>query len=92
MNVLNPKTALFFLAFLPQFVEPHRWPVALQVALLGFIFVAIAATSDSVYAIVASALARRMRGSSRVQRLKRFLTGGIFIALGATAAAAKRAH
>src|SRR5581483_2235306 len=76
VNVLNPKTALFFLAFLPQFVQPHRWPVALQVGVLGCLFVAIAAASDSVYALVASALARRMRGSSRVQQLKRFFTGG----------------
>jgi len=92
VNVLNPKTALFFLAFLPQFVEQHRWPVALQVGILGCLFVVIAAASDSVYALVASALAGRMRGSSRVQRVKRFFTGGIFVAIGATAAVAKRAH
>jgi threonine/homoserine/homoserine lactone efflux protein len=91
VNVLNPKTALFFLAFLPQFVSPHRWPVAAQVGLLGCLFVAIAAASDSVYAVTAAALAGRMRGSSRVARLKRFFTGVIFVALGATAAAAKRA-
>ncbi|HZQ02877.1 MAG TPA: LysE family translocator [Gaiellaceae bacterium] len=91
VNVLNPKTALFFLAFLPQFVSPHRWPVAAQVSLLGCLFVLIAAASDSVYALTAAALAGRMRAGSRVARLKRFLTGGIFVALGATAAAAKRA-
>jgi len=91
VNVLNPKTALFFLAFLPQFVSPHRWPVAAQVSLLGCLFVLVAAASDSVYALTAAALAGRMRAGSRVARLKRFLTGGIFVALGATAAAAKRA-
>ena len=92
VNVLNPKTALFFLAFLPQFVQPHGWPVAAQVALLGCIFVVIAGTSDSVYAIAAASLARRMRASARAERIKRWFTGGIFVALGATAAVAKRAH
>ena len=91
VNVLNPKTALFFLAFLPQFVDPHRWPVALQVGLLGCIFVAIAVASDMAYAVTAAALAGRLRGSGRVRQVKRFVTGGIFLALGATAAAAKRA-
>src|SRR5205823_3087573 len=59
VNVLNPKTALFFLAFLPQFVQQHRWPVAAQVGLLGCIFVGIAVLSDSAYAIAAAALAGR---------------------------------
>ena len=62
-------------------------------ALVGgiVIFVGLAALSDSAYALVAAALAGRARGSARVQRLKRYVTGGIFVALGATAAAAKRA-
>src|SRR6184192_2875055 len=63
VNVLNPKTALFFLAFLPQFVDQHRWPVALQVGLLGCIFVGLAVLSDCTYALVAAALAGRVRGS-----------------------------
>jgi threonine/homoserine/homoserine lactone efflux protein len=91
VNVLNPKTALFFLAFLPQFVDPHRWPVALQVGVLGCLFVGIAVVSDSAYAVAAAALAGRVRGSARAQKLKRFFTGSVFVALGATAAAAKRA-
>ena len=90
VNVLNPKTALFFLAFLPQFVDRHHWPLALQVGLLGCIFVAIAVASDSTYAVVAAALAGRVRGSVRIRRLKRYVTGSIFVALGATAAAARR--
>src|SRR5581483_393301 len=91
VNVLNPKTALFFLAFLPQFVVRHGWPVPLQVGLLGCLFVVIAGTSDSVYALTSAALAGRVRNTPRVRALKRFVTGGIFVALGATAAAAKRA-
>lgn len=90
VNVLNPKTALFFLAFLPQFVDPARGPVALQAALLGTVFVVIAAASDSTYAVVAAAFADRIRGSRRAEQIKRYVTGGIFVALGATAAAARR--
>jgi threonine/homoserine/homoserine lactone efflux protein len=90
VNVLNPKTALFFVAFLPQFVDPARGSVALQAAVLGAVFVALAAVSDSTYAVVAAALADRIRGSERARQIKRWVSGGIFVALGATAAAAKR--
>jgi threonine/homoserine/homoserine lactone efflux protein len=90
VNVLNPKTALFFLAFLPQFVDPARGPVALQAALLGAVFVALATLSDSTYAVVAAALADRVRGSRRARQVKRYVSGSIFVALGATAAAARR--
>jgi threonine/homoserine/homoserine lactone efflux protein len=90
VNVLNPKTALFFVAFLPQFVDPARGSVALQAAVLGAVFVSLAAVSDSTYAVVAAALANRIRGSERARQVKRWVSGGIFVALGATAAAAKR--
>jgi threonine/homoserine/homoserine lactone efflux protein len=91
VNVLNPKTALFFLAFLPQFVDPGRSPVAAQAAVLGAVFVLIAMVSDGTYAVVAAALADRIRASRRARRIKRYLTGGIFVALGVTAATARRA-
>jgi threonine/homoserine/homoserine lactone efflux protein len=90
VNVLNPKTALFFLAFLPQFVDPGRGPVALQAALLGTLFVVIATFSDSTYAVVAAALAGRVRGSRRARQVRRYVSGSIFVALGVTAAAARR--
>jgi threonine/homoserine/homoserine lactone efflux protein len=90
VNVLNPKTALFFLAFLPQFVDPGRGPVALQAALLGTVFVVLATFSDSTYAVVAAALAERVRGSRRARQVRRYVSGSIFVALGATAAAARR--
>jgi threonine/homoserine/homoserine lactone efflux protein len=90
VNVLNPKTALFFLAFLPQFVDPDRGAVALQAAVLGVVFVALAVVSDSTYAVVTAALATRLRDSRRAQQVRRYVSGSIFVALGVTAAAARR--
>jgi threonine/homoserine/homoserine lactone efflux protein len=90
VNILNPKTALFFLAFLPQFVDPNRGSAWLQIAFLGCLFVVIALCSDAAYALLADALAGRLRRGGAVARLRRFATGGIFIALGLSAAAAHR--
>jgi threonine/homoserine/homoserine lactone efflux protein len=89
VNVLNPKTALFFVAFLPQFVDRDR-SVVPQIAILGLLFAAIALLSDLTYAVLADALAGRVRRSGRAARVRRFATGGIFVALGITAAAAHR--
>jgi threonine/homoserine/homoserine lactone efflux protein len=90
VNVLNPKTAIFFLAFLPQFVDPGRGSVTAQVALLGTIFAAIALASDAAYALLADALAGRLRRTGAGARLRRYVTGGIFVALGVSAAVARR--
>lgn len=89
VNVLNPKTALFFLAFLPQFVDRSH-TVWTQVAFLGCLFVAIALASDATYAVLSATLASRLRRSERAMRIRRYLAGGIFVVLGATAAAAHR--
>lgn len=91
VNTLNPKTALFFLAFLPQFVDPHHGSVALQAGILGAIFVAMAVVSDSIYAVAAAALSHRLRNSAKARHVQRWVSGTIFVALGATAALAKRA-
>jgi threonine/homoserine/homoserine lactone efflux protein len=91
VNVLNPKTALFFLAFLPQFVDPGRGAVAPQIAALGVLFVAIALCSDTVYALAADVIAGRLRRHGAGAKIRRYVSGGIFIALGASAAAARRA-
>jgi threonine/homoserine/homoserine lactone efflux protein len=90
VNVLNPKTALFFLAFLPQFVDPERGAVWTQVAVLGVVFVLVAVLSDMTYALVSDAIAGRLRRTGTGAKVRRWLTGGVFVALGITAAAARR--
>ena len=90
VNILNPKTALFFLAFLPQFVDPERGAVWPQVAVLGIVFATVAVLSDMTYALVADAIAGRIRRTGTGAKVRRWLTGGIFVALGITAAAARR--
>ena len=63
VDLLNPKTALFFLAFLPGFVERGQGPVALQVAMLGCCFVVLATLTDGAYALASARISRRVRGS-----------------------------
>src|SRR5580692_5368745 len=86
VNLLNPKTALFFLAFLPQFVDPSRGAVATQIAFLGLLFTMMGLTSDALYALVAGTAARWVKRSGRNWRWERYVTGGVFIGLGVTAA------
>lgn len=78
--LLNPKTTVFFAAFLPQFLSPTAPPMA-QGLLLGVLFVAIAAITDSVYALAAGAVASALRGH-QARHLGRWLGGGVFIGLG----------
>lgn len=86
VNLLNPKTALFFLAFLPQFVDPSRGAVAFQVAFLGLLFTLMGLTSDGLYALVAGTAARWVKRSGRHLGWERYVTGGVFIGLGVAAA------
>lgn len=78
--LLNPKTTVFFAAFLPQFLSPNAPPMFQSMA-LGFLFVAIAAVTDSAYALAAGVAAPALRGSV-VRRIGRRLGGGVFIGLG----------
>jgi threonine/homoserine/homoserine lactone efflux protein len=82
VNVLNPKTALFFLAFLPQFVEPGASAATLQILLLGLIFVVIAFCSDSLWALTAGTLGSWLRRSGWYLGVKRWVTGTVFVGLG----------
>jgi threonine/homoserine/homoserine lactone efflux protein len=87
VNVLNPKTALFFLAFLPQFVDPDRGGAWSQAIVLGAVFVLLGLVSDSLYAIAAGAVGAALR---RRRQAVRYASGTIMIGLGAVAAFAKR--
>ena len=90
VNTLNPKTALFFLAFLPQFVDPARGAAWTQIMLLGAIFVTVALCTDGLYALLsgtAGGWLQRKSESAAVRRGQRFVSGGFLIALGAVAAA-----
>jgi threonine/homoserine/homoserine lactone efflux protein len=87
VNVLNPKTAIFFLAFLPQFVDADRGAVWSQALVLGLVFVALGFVSDSLYALAAGSAAGLLR---RRRRVMRYGSGLVYIGLGATAALAKR--
>src|SRR5215470_7239227 len=86
VNLLNPKTALFFLAFLPQFVDPALGHVTLQILQLGVLFALMGWCSDSIYAVIAGTVAERIRGSLRLRRIQRNVSGGGLIALGLASA------
>jgi threonine/homoserine/homoserine lactone efflux protein len=86
VNILNPKTALFFFAFLPQFVDPSRGLVAGQIVALGVLFMALGLVADGAYALLAGTLGGWLRDSVRFLRIRRYLTGGTYLALGTAAA------
>jgi threonine/homoserine/homoserine lactone efflux protein len=88
VNVLNPKTALFFLAFLPQFIDPDAGPVAPQMLVLGTMLVGLGVLSDGTYALVAARAGQRLRATASARRLLDRVSGGIFVALGVVAAVA----
>lgn len=90
VSVLNPKIAVFFLAYLPQFVDPSRGPVPQQVLLLGLLYVALALFTDGGYSILAGHL-RRWLGHKVMQgSLPRYASGGVFLGLGVNMALADR--
>ncbi|MBZ0298996.1 MAG: LysE family transporter, partial [Anaerolineae bacterium] len=90
-EVLNPKTALFFLAFIPQFVDP-RGPVVLQFVLLGSISVFLNASADVVVATLAGPIGTQLKKRASLRRAQRLLTGCGLVALGAFVAFAGEDH
>ncbi len=85
--LLNPKTTIFFVAFLPQFVSTETSPMA-QSIVLGILYLGIAAVTGSTYAFAAGAIAPVIGRSRGIQALGRYFTAGAFIGLGVFAAVA----
>lgn len=86
VNVLNPKTALFFLAFLPQFVDRDASHPALQIAFLGLLFAALGLVTDSLWALASGTAGGVLRRSRRYVRGRRYVTGSVYVALGVATA------
>ena len=86
VNAFNPKVALFFLAFLPQFVDPDAGATWLQLFVLGTAFVMLGLCTDGGYALLASTLGTWLRERPRFARRRRFVTGGGYVTLGVAAA------
>lgn len=86
VNVLNPKVAIFFLAFMPQFINPERGSAAAQVFMLGSLFVVLGIVTDSMYAVSAGALGVWLRGRRSIRGRVQLASGVVYIALGLLAA------
>ncbi len=89
-EALNPKTALFFLSFLPQFVNPHLGRVVIQFLILGIVSVSLNTLADLLVVAAAAPLGRRLRSSARFRRNQRVASGIGMIGLGAFVAFGER--
>jgi threonine/homoserine/homoserine lactone efflux protein len=90
VQVLNPKVALFFLAFLPQFVDPSRGAAWTQIVVLGGTLATLGLLTDGIYALLGGTAGdwlKRKNASARFRRAQRYVSGGVYLALGAAAAA-----
>ena len=92
VSVLNPKIAVFFLAFLPQFVEPSRGPVPQNILLLGLIYIMPALITESAYALLAGTARPWLRGQAMQGPLPRFVSGGLYLGLGVGPSLTGRQH
>jgi threonine/homoserine/homoserine lactone efflux protein len=84
-NALNPKTALFFLAFLPQFISVKAGSTWFQIIVLGSVFVVLGMITNAVYGRMGSKLGHLARGNSRFKTANRYVGGGTLVALGVVA-------
>jgi threonine/homoserine/homoserine lactone efflux protein len=82
ISVFNPKIAVFFLAFLPQFIDPVSGSITSQIILLGILYCALALLTDGTYAVLAGSARRWLGGRIKQSPVPRYLTGGIYIGLG----------
>jgi threonine/homoserine/homoserine lactone efflux protein len=82
VNALNPKTALFFFAFLPQFIAPSQGPANFQILILGAIFIAMGLVSDGLYVILAGCLGHWLKQRNLFCGIQRYLAGSVYILLG----------
>jgi threonine/homoserine/homoserine lactone efflux protein len=87
---LNPKVALFFLSFLPQFVDPERGPAWTQALILGTVFTLLGTITDGAWALFASALRGVLLRGRAMPFIRRYVSGSVFIGLGVIAARAQR--
>jgi len=92
VQLLNPKIAIFFLAFLPQFVDSSGGPVALQILVLGTLFTLLAILSDGAYVLLAGAAGGWLRSGRRARRGLARVSGGVYIGLGLSAALSGSSH
>ena len=90
VSVLNPKIALFFVAFLPQFVDSANGAVTRQVLVLGLMYVCLALITDSGYALLAASLRQRVGARVTLGALPRYASGAVYIGLGVTTALSDR--
>jgi threonine/homoserine/homoserine lactone efflux protein len=90
VNTFNPKVALFFLSFLPQFIDAEKGSAALQSLILGSLFVAIGLCTDGLYAFLASALRSTLLRGKSLPFVQRYVAGSVFVLLGVIAASTKR--
>jgi threonine/homoserine/homoserine lactone efflux protein len=87
VNLFNPKVALFFLAFLPQFVVRDHSAIWSQTLVLGMIYIALGLVSDSAYAVLGARAGRWLHGRRGAMRTSRYAEGGLLIGLGLLAVA-----
>ena len=82
VNILNPKSALFFFAFLPQFITQANGSIAGQMIALGLLFIALGVLTDSLYAALAGTIGYRLRRNPGFINRQRYFSGTVYIALG----------
>ncbi|MEZ4630452.1 MAG: LysE family translocator [Deinococcales bacterium] len=92
VNIFNPKLALFFLAFLPQFVNQEAGQIPMQMLILGFSFIALGIITDSIYALFAGQIARLFRSQKNYGFLSRYGAASVYIILGIITALTRLGH